>query len=362
MNPLGDLTSFAYYILVYKFLQNQIETFQQHVLGNFTTWVAGISLILVTLWIMIQGFRLVTGRAQGSMMEFVVTSARIALICAAASTMSLFGNDLQGYLSADGGLASEISQLVSGTDSPVSQIDQNMAAAQLTMAAIDVVQVSPGNVSVAGEKDRAALIATFGAAGPAMIAGAMLLMYQFTLAIFVGFGPLFILSLIFEQTKSLFSRWLYYGIATMFSIAMLEVVSSIVLDLMLRVAGAMWASSLINTITMQTPQGFTSQAMQQGGIGLLMSTLVISIPPIAGHFFGGTVGQFVAYSQFGPSARSNANPMQPGAAAPQGSSASHQAIGQSANAGGFHTQNMNTGRTSAYANNAPVADVIKKSS
>uniref|UniRef100_UPI003D3036BD type IV secretion system protein n=1 Tax=Klebsiella pneumoniae TaxID=573 RepID=UPI003D3036BD len=35
----------------------------------------------------------------------------------------------------------------------------------------------------------------------------------------VGLGPLFILCLLFDQTKQLFQRWLFYGIGTMFSMA-----------------------------------------------------------------------------------------------------------------------------------------------
>ncbi|WP_407469891.1 type IV secretion system protein [Xanthomonas campestris pv. raphani] len=38
---------------------------------------------------------------------------------------------------------------------------------------------------------------------------------------FVGFGPLVILRLFFDQTKQLFQKWLLYGIGTMFSIGVL---------------------------------------------------------------------------------------------------------------------------------------------
>jgi hypothetical protein len=49
-------------------------------------------------------------------------------------------------------------------------------------------------------------------------------------------------------------------------------------------------------------------AMQQGGLGLILTMLIISAPPMAASFFQGTMGQFMAYSQFGGSAGS-----QPGA-------------------------------------------------
>lgn len=45
----------------------------------------------------------------------------------------------------------------------------------------------------------------------------MLLLYKIAMVLFVGFGPLFILCLLLDQTKELFKRWLLYGLGTMFS-------------------------------------------------------------------------------------------------------------------------------------------------
>jgi len=296
MSNLGD---YVYFALVYDYLQKQIADFQHNVLENMMTWASGIALVLVTLWIMIQGFRLITGQSRDSMMAIVVNMTRIVIIVTAATTMSIFGGSLQGVLSANGTLGTEISKAVSGEDSPVSAIDKNMAATQLTLAAIDVVQVPPGDTATAEQKAHAMLLAGFGAASPAMAAGAMLLLYQFTMAIFVGLGPFFILCLIFDQTKELFRRWLLYGIGTLFSIAVLCVVTSIVLKLTVNVAAALWGANVINTITGLGAEGFSSQALQQGGIGLLLTVLIISVPPLAATFFQGTVGNFLTYSAFG---------------------------------------------------------------
>ena len=47
-------------------------------------------------------------------------------------------------------------------------------------------------------------------------------------------------------------------------------------------------------------EGFAnSLAMQQGGIGLILTTLIISAPPMASAFFQGTLGQFQAFGPFG---------------------------------------------------------------
>lgn len=374
MSNLGD---YVYYVLVYNYLQKQIEIFQDNILANMMAWASGIALVLLTLWIMIQGYRMISGQSRESMMSLVLNMTRTALIVTAATSMSIFGSDLQGYLSANGTLGSEISQLVSGEDSPVSAIDKNMAATQLSLAAIDIVQVPPGDTASASQKTRAMLIAGFGAAGPAMAAGAMLLLYQFAMAIFIGLGPLFILCLIFDQTKSLFQRWLLYGIGTLFSIAVLYVVTSIVLKLTINIAAALWGASIVNNILDTGAEGFSSQAMQQGGIGLLLTVLVISVPPLAATFFQGTVGQFMHFSAFGGGAANRPGPQgQPpgsyggyggyggGAYTPPTSGTAQTRPGQQTGGGALGNSILNPG-TAARLHSAPSpvhADAIRSAS
>lgn len=85
---------------------------------------------------------------------------------------------------------------------------------------------------------------------------------------------------------------------TIFSMAVLAFVSSLVLQLTLRVAAALWTSNAINNITGNGAEGLSNQALQQGGLGLLMTVLIISVPPMAAMFFQGTVGNFLHYSAF----------------------------------------------------------------
>ena len=140
----------------------------------------------------------------------------------------------------------------------------------------------------------------------------MLLLYQFTMALFIGLGPLFILCLIFDQTKELFRRWLLYGIGTVFSMAALSAVCAILLDLTVRVSAAYWLSKVTNAILGNSTQGLTNQAMEQGGIGLLMTVMIISVPPLVALFFQGTMGSFFAYSQFTSGNRTGPQGQSPG--------------------------------------------------
>jgi type IV secretion system protein VirB6 len=295
MSNLGD---FVYFQLIYEWISVRIVEFGSQVMNRAMAWVIGIALLLITLWILIQGYRMITGQSRESMMATVANMGKIAAIVAVASSMSLGSDDLQVFFTTD--LAESINFLVTGEyERPSHAIDTNLAWTQVAMGAIDAVYVPPNDPATAEIKNRAMLMTTLGTASPAMAAGAMLLLYKVAMALFIGFGPLFILCLMFDQTKELFRRWLMYGLGTLFSMAVLNFMVSLTLELMARVAMALWGHRLaMAAITGESVEGFSTQAMQQGGVGLLMTVLIVSTPPMAAMFFGGTMGNFMFQSAF----------------------------------------------------------------
>ncbi|WP_407472206.1 hypothetical protein ABFU65_07990 [Xanthomonas campestris pv. raphani] len=54
--------------------------------------------------------------------------------------------------------------------------------------------------------------------------------------------------------------------------------------------------------------GITSQAMQTGGMGVLLTLLILTTPPMAAFFFQGTLGSFMAYSQIGGATSAGGSP------------------------------------------------------
>lgn len=291
----------AYFALIYAWIDDRINTFRDNFMESAMSTVAALALVLLTAWIMVQGFRILTGQSREPMMGLVVNSSRSALILIAAGTMAVGGASIQTFFTDT--MASGINGLVTGSnEKPEKVIDKNLVYTAVAMAAIDGAQglnanISADNVAAAG---RASLIAALGVAGPPMTAAAMLLMYKVALALFIGFGPIFIVCLMFKVTEPMFWSWLKYGLGTLFSMAVLSFMVSIVMELTLKVAVALWAGSAISDLLgAQGSQGLTNQAMQQGGIGLLMTTLLISAPPMAAAFFGGTMGQFQSFSQMG---------------------------------------------------------------
>ncbi|HBG89092.1 MAG TPA: type VI secretion protein [Stenotrophomonas sp.] len=299
VQSIGD---FVFFRLILSYLRKRIDQFGIELLGHMMAWVGGIALTLMTLWVLVQGFRIVTGRSRDSMMVLVTNMARAALIVSVATSMAMFGGSLKNFLVKD--LKNEITYVVTGkNDSAEDQIDKSLAWMQVGLSSIDAINVL-NDGSLQDDKNRALWAVGLGAGGPAVTAGAMLLLYEVALALFIGLGPLFILCLLFDQTKALFQKWLFYGIGTMFSMAVLSAMISIALDMVIRVSASFWATALVEKFLLN-PEGsvnMTSQALQQGGMGLILTTLILTAPPMAAMFFQGTLGGFNAYSQIGGSA------------------------------------------------------------
>ncbi len=295
---VGD---FVFFRLILDYLRDEITNFGNGILSRMMTWVGTMALVLMTLWVLIQGFRIVTGRSRDSMAALMTNMARAALIVTVATSMAMFGTKLQNFLTGD--VQDQITYIVTGKKSTAEElIDKNLGYMQLALTSVSVLDVA-GDVALDSAKTRAMWFIGLGTGGPAVTAGAMLLLYQIALALFIGFGPLFILCLLFEQTKSLFQRWLFYGIGTMFSMAVLAAMTGIAMEMVARVAASFWGASALGALLgSNLTEGMSSMALQQGGMGLILTTLILTAPPMAAMFFQGTLGTFMAYSQIGGSA------------------------------------------------------------
>lgn len=296
-DPFGGATQFVFFQTINDFLRREIDIFQWNLLQQTTLWIGSIALVVLTIWIVIQGYRIVTGQSREPMMALVGDSLQAALVIFLATSMAAGSSQL--FWTLTDGMSDAISSLVSGTSSPFKSIDNNLAAMQLSMSTIDALD-SGGDKATEDAKTRAMWFTGIGVAGPGVVAGAMLLLNKIALALFIGLGPLFIFSLLFRQTRSFFTRWLFYGIGTLFSLGVLTVMVSIAMKMVGAVTVA-FIAKYYAAMAMggATTDGINSMALQQGGLGLLLSVLIIMAPPIAAAFFQGTLANFQTYSPFG---------------------------------------------------------------
>ena len=290
------------------------------------TMTTACSLIVLTLWMKWYGYQMVMGNSQASAKDFVYKAVRAWIIIAFATGLAAsMGFSIRATTT---NLSDMISSTMTGsndaskctsTDSDKGfmgcKIDQNLIRAQASMAFVGQLDTG-GDPVLEDKKSKASLMAAAGIGGPAIVAGALLLTLKVAMALFIALGPIFIMCLLFKVTTPLFQKWLYYGISTMFATAMLAAVSDISMDLVENISGSLFVSNIFTSLA--EGSGFTSAAstasggaagimqasMQQLGLGLMLSTLLITTPPMAGSFFSQMMGQFnqnSAFSQWGSS-------------------------------------------------------------
>ncbi|WP_372156591.1 type IV secretion system protein [Xanthomonas campestris pv. fici] len=303
MDFLSGLGNYAFFSLINDFLRDEIDIFQWTLLQRTSALIGVVSLTVLTLWIIFQGYRIVTGQSREAAMGLVVTALRATLIIALATSMAEGSSKL--YWTLTEGVSQSITQVVTGdSKSPYDAIDKNLGLMQIAMMSIDQIQTA-GNQQRDDEKTRARWFTGVGMAGPGVVGGSLLLLNKIGMALFVGFGPLFIMCLLFQATKSLFSKWLLYGLGMVFSLSVL----SFTVSLATKVVGAVALAFLVKyAMPGSSGEGISSMALQQGGLGLVMTTLIVTAPPMAAAFFQGTLGQFTAYSALGQLDRANQEP------------------------------------------------------
>lgn len=290
-----SLPNMVFFQEINGFLDDEIGEFAGNLLGRVVTVAGTAALSLLTLWILVQGYRIATGLSREPMMALVGDALKAVLVIGIA-TGAAAGSDSTYRLLTDG-LGDVVSRVVTGDDDggPYEDIDRVLAIMQVAITMIDSVDHG-GDVLTEERKVRAMWFAGTGLGGPAMIAAGMLLLNKVAIALVVGLGPIFILCLLFRATRQLFSKWLYYGLGTLFSLAVLTVMVTLAMDMLIAVGVAFWVADWLAG----TPQeSLTAMAMQQGGMGVILTMLIVSAPPMAAMFFNGVLGQFSPYNAVG---------------------------------------------------------------
>ena len=359
----------ALYGSIRNYIAARIELLLEYTLSRNLSLALTMIGALFTLWIMVQGYLILTGRSQENLKAFIFNLGKtyiIILVALGVSSTSEFSLRTLTEITTDG-----IASLMTG-NSDVSEctlkstsslmgckIDKSLTVAQASMAFINQIDTAD-NPNIAAQVERAKLFAGAGAAGPGIVTGTMLIIYRVAMALFVGFAPFFILCLMFKKTTPYFSKWLNYGLATMFSSALLAAMASISTDLVKIIAESQYKyskiASVTSIITGESVTGIFNSAMNQLGLGLMLSTVLIIVPPMAGSWFNGMMsGAYYGANQF---ERWN-NPN--GGAAPIGSGAGSGAHGMPAYGGQQNVsyQNGNVSNTMPHPSYSPIPNVTR---
>src|SRR5690606_3652356 len=127
----------------------ELAEFQQRLVGDTMEFLGIIALMLLTIWIFLQGFRIVSGRSRDSMMGLVVDSLRATLLIAAATGFAAANSDI--YDRVTNGLGNVIIGVVTGEDQDLDDLygsmDNALAAMELSLAAVQAVKVVDKDVT-----------------------------------------------------------------------------------------------------------------------------------------------------------------------------------------------------------------------
>lgn len=220
------------------------------------------------------------------------------------------------------GLQSVVTAAIAGSDkyqNPEKMVDTVMLSMQVMSNSLETylpAEKTGGNETLT---TGLLFVTGIGAALPALISGGLLLLNKIALYLCVMFAPLCLVAYIFEQTRFMFMAWAKFTVTTLFSLALITVVTVIAMKVVLFVAAAL--------ILVEITGGgadLKSIATAQGGVGMLLTTLILGAPPLITNFFSGQVAAaFSGFNQVG-NAADGKNPAGPQDLANKGLGASTQ--------------------------------------
>lgn len=104
------MPDFLFFPLIFEFLQEEINGFQSSLLSRFAALFGMLALSLLTIWIFIQGWRVMTGRSREPMMALVGDTLKAMLVIGIATGFA--GNSSALYKSLTSGLGEAIYGMV----------------------------------------------------------------------------------------------------------------------------------------------------------------------------------------------------------------------------------------------------------
>ena len=106
----------------------------------------------------------------------------------------------------------------------------------------------------------------------------------------------------------MFTCRLQHDLGTTLSLVVLSFIVTVAMKMVAAVA-ASFATQYLTMMALDAGDspGVNTMALQQGGLGVFLTVLILSVPPMASSFFQGALGNFMHYSAFG----ANAAPAKP---------------------------------------------------
>ena len=232
---------------------------------------------------------------------FLWRGAKMVVIITVASWIMNNPTGLRDWISEH--IKNPIASVIVGGEyaSPEAMVDSSLLLMHLIMGAFGSLQAATSNNN---DGALANFIMASGVAQgtPAVVAGALLLLNEIALSLAILTAPAFILCLLYDPTKQYFQGWLKFFLGSLLTMAVLSVMVTIGLKVMLvyatKVLGEYGVGAAMAGSASQDRPGIAQITIMQGGLGLMMSTLMITAPLLVGNLIGSSLGGFSGYNMF----------------------------------------------------------------
>lgn len=293
-NMFPDMIMLIFYKGIIEFIRSEITDIATAGISNMTSFVSMIALPIVTLWLMMQGYRIMTGRSQIPLMGFVLNAAKVVVIMSIAMSGSVFNQDIQDTVWA---WRDDVAAIVSNESGNVyDNVDKSLMLAQAMMITADKLNIDT-DADASGTDDSlntAKWVSTFGSAGPAFVGGGLTVVHEFALSFCIIFFPLMVVALLFDETKQMFWQWLKFTIGTLFSAGALAATAALAMKMTAIYGIAILAATHLGMTGSADTNGnatpFIQSAMALGGLGTFLTVLIVSVPMLVYNFFAGNLG------------------------------------------------------------------------
>ena len=308
---LDGYISAALFEEIRSYIVDLIGQFGYAGLGRMMAFAGAVGTVWLTIWFMVQGYRIATGQSRESLHVFIVRAITVTAIVAVAQGLAIFGQDLASLVL---DLRNSIALAITGGEyeDPSKMVGKVLTGMLTLQVAMDLAPVlGPSSGNTLNMANTLSFITGAGQALPALIAGGLMLLNEIAMHLCLVMAPLCLLAYVFEQTRFMFVTWAKFTVNTLFSMVVITVVTVIALKATIMLGTALLAmdgvSSGLAFASVTTGTLYLRDiATISGGLGMLLTTLILGTPPLMTNFFSGQVGAiFSGYNQVGSVAAGN---------------------------------------------------------
>ena len=288
---MDNTENLGFFILIKTYVEILIMKFGDRGLSALSTVLIPSLMSMVTVWLMFEGYRILNGQSREPLNMFLWRGAK----------MVNNPTGLRDWISEH--IKNPIASVIVGGEyaSPEAMVDSSLLLMHLIMGAFGSLQAATSNDN--GSAFSNFIMASGVAQGaPAVVAGALLLLNEIALSLAILTAPAFILCLLYDPTKQYFQGWLKFFLGSLLTMAVLSVMVTIGLKVMLvyatKVLGEYGVGVAVAGSASQDRPGIAQITIMQGGLGLMMSTLMITAPLLVGNLIGSSLGGFSGYNMF----------------------------------------------------------------